>query len=399
MNLVNGDWQDTEARRLVERARQRAVAPAPSAKARVWARVEKRRVQPRWRLAWPMFALGAACATLLVLLLVPRDRPDSRALVIASDGVQRTVKPGEKLPTLNDLSLVDLHGAGRMVAGPGTLATLDRLGEGGAELHLERGSLLMHVTPRPQRAPFLVKTARFTAKVVGTVLRVVVHADGSASLAVGHGAVELTPVAGKPVMVRSGERWPASAADAPSSGELDRLGATDLEGVTAASFAPSPAAAAPTSPACSGALAPDERLRCNLELGDESDPLKAEGALYEAGWIAMRDLGQPARALAIWQKQRARFPSGVLRREVHASVIDALVSLHRSTRARAEIDSYLAADPNGLRAPEMHFVRGTLLREADRGCRRALREFNLALERPSEPWARNARIARASCKR
>jgi hypothetical protein len=257
----------------------------------------------------------------------------------------------------------------------------------------------MHVTPRAERAPFVVATAKFSAKVVGTVLRVAVHADGSASLAVGHGAVEVTPTGGAPVMVRSGERWPRSAADAPSSGELERLGATDLEGVTAASFAPPPSAPAASTEPCAPGLGADERLRCTLELGDEADPLRAESALYQAGWIAWRDLHNPSRALAIWERQRDRFPSGVLRREVHASIIDVLVSLRHSVRARREIDDYLRADPNGLRSAEMHFVRGTLLREADRSCRRAAHEFELALKRPAEPWANRARVARASCGR
>jgi hypothetical protein len=282
------------------------------------------------------------------------------------------------------------------------VATLDRLGHGGAELRLDRGSLLMHVTPRPERAPFLIKTARFTAKVVGTVLRVAVHTDGTSSIAVGHGAVEVTPTGGKPIMVRAGHRFPEAASDAPSADELDRLGAPDLEGATGDSFAPAPARPAESvkEPApCSSALEPEERLRCNLELPDDGDPLRAESGLYQAGWIALRDLHQPQRALSLWQKQRARFAHGVLAREAHASIIDALVALHRSTRARAEIDGYLKADPNGLRAPEMHFVRGTLLREADHGCRRALRDFDLALKRPSAPWAKNARAARAQCTR
>ncbi len=397
-----------EAAQLIARASQVGVQPPPSARARVWQRVETKARRPRWRFAWPAFAAGAVCATLVVMLLVPRDRPDGEALVLAADGTQRIVKPGEKLPQLLDLSLVDLHGAGRAVAGPGTLATLVKMGPNGVELKLDRGSLLMHVTPRPARAPLWVRTAKFSARVVGTVLRVAVHADGSASLAVGHGAVEVTPVGGgRPVMVRSGERWPRDAADAPSASELEKLGATDLEGVSASAFVPSslnipapssavPSPAAPADP-CAAATTPDARLRCTLALADDGDPLRAESALFQAGWIAWRELHDRQRALAIWERQRDRFPSGILRHEAHASIIDALIALHRSARARAEIDDYLRRDPRGLRSAELHYVRGTLLREADGSCKRASREFELALRRPAEPWAREARRARAAC--
>jgi hypothetical protein len=370
--LVSGDWPDENARRLVEIAARQELLVPPQARARVWQRLEARRHKPRWKLAWPMFVAGAVCASLALLLLVPRDRPDASALVIASDGVTRAVRPGQALPPLPDLSLVDLHAAGRMVAGPGTAATLTRFDASGIELRLERGSLLAHVTPRPHRAPFLFVTPRFTAKVVGTVLRVVVHADGSASLAVGHGAVEVDPIgwpAVPAILVRSGERWPRDSVDAPLPSELERLGATDLEGVDARAFAP---------PAQAGS-----------DLRDES-------TLYEAGFQALRDR-DPRRALRLWDEERARFPRGVLRREVHASIIDALVALHDSSRARREIADYLKDDPNGLRAPEMHFVRATLWREADGDCRRALPELDRALLRPSEPWAARARAARAAC--
>lgn len=365
--LVHGDWSDPAARRLVEAAARQSLLVPPGARARVWQKVSAQKRRLGRRLAWPMFVAGAVCAS-LVLLAMPRDRGEHSALVIASGGVTHTVRPGQRLPRLPELSLVDLHAAGRMVAGPGTAATLTRFSEQGIEVKLDRGSLLAHVTPRPARAPFWFVTPRFTAKVVGTVLRVVVHADGSASLAVGHGAVEVKPNDGPAVMVRSGERWPKDAADVPLPSELERLGAADLEGTDARAFQPP---------------APESALE------DES-------TLYEAGFRAMRD-GEPRRALRLWEEERVRFSAGVLKREVHASIIDALVALGETHRARREIDSYLREDPNGLRVPEMHFVRATLLRAADGDCRRALPELDLALERPSSPWAARARAERAAC--
>jgi ferric-dicitrate binding protein FerR (iron transport regulator) len=373
----NGEWGKAETLRMLEKARQREIGPSPSARARVWAEIERKRVPSLvrpWKLT-AVFALGAACLALGVGAFVFLRPLSESALVIAADGAERSVKAGQKLPRLADLALVDMHAAGRMVAGADTQASLERLGPDGIEMQLTRGSLLMHVTPRPQRAPFVVKTPKFTARVVGTVLRVQVHADGRSSLAVGHGAVEVTPKNGKTVIVHTGEHWPADSIDAPAASELQRLGADDLEGVTASAFIPPPAAPAPAPPST----------------------LREESALYEAGFRALHEQEDPRSALAIWTQERTRFPSGTLRKEVDASIIDALVALKQNGRARAEIDSYLRRDPDGMRSAELRFVRATLYRELDRSCRRALPELDRALEKPAEPWAVRARAARAAC--
>jgi len=237
------------------------------------------------------------------------------------------------------------------------VARLDRLDSGGVELSLTRGSLLVHVLPRAHGEVFVVRAPGFQVRVVGTVFRVAVGPGGS-SLTVGHGTVELTRPGAAPLLVHAGERWPAGAADAPSAAELALMGPADLEG---ASFSPS------------------------------------ESELYAAGLkrLRARDLRG---ALAAFREERARFPEGLLKREAQASIIDALMLLGEDAQARAEVDAYLREAPDGLRAAEMHFVRGTLLAAADHGCRRAVPEFDRALSRPAEPWAEKARAARAACK-
>jgi hypothetical protein len=113
----------------------------------------------------------------------------------------------------------------------------------------------------------------------------------------------------------------------------------------------------------------------------------------------MHELHDPAFALGIWERQRSRFPHGVLHDEAQTSIIDALVALHRTRAAESEIADYLRVHPNGLRSAEMHFVRGTLLHHEDRSCRRAAHELDLALAHPAAPWAQSARVARADCRR
>lgn len=390
---MSAPWPESEAAAraevLVRRARRLALAPATGARARVWEAVQKRRGRElerpaRRRLGWAMFVAGAACAAAIAVMLVPRGHDTTFTIAASAEA-----------------ATIDLGGDGRVVAGPGAQATLTRHGDG-VELALARGSLLLHVQPRGHKAPFMVRTAAFRARVVGTVLRVVAHGDGTASIAVGHGTVEVTPNGGAPILVHGGERWPATSSDAPSADELVRMGAADLEGAGADAFAPNRPLPAPSQPAATAprcdALHGEAAVDCWLRVGDDANPVRAEGALYQAGWIRMHEMNDPAFALGIWERERARFPHGVLREEVQTSIIDALVALHRTRAAAAEIADYLRAHPHGLRSAELHFVRGTLLRAADRSCGRARREFAVALEHPAAPWAGRARAAARACR-
>lgn len=384
------DWESSTAREITKRAARVSANPSPSARARVWQKLEARRSRERdkparRRLGWAMFAAGAACAAAIAVIVVPRAH--SQDLTIAASAEAATI---------------DLAGDGRVVAGPGTLARLSRH-DGGVTLTVEHGSLLAHVNPRKKDAPFVIETPAFRARVVGTVLRVVAHDDASASIAVGHGAVEVTPRGGSPRLVRAGERWPLTSTDAPSADEIARMGAGDLEGAGVASFGGATALlkpvapAAPPKPACD-TMHGEAAIGCWLSLADDADPVRAESALYQAGWIRMHELHDPAFALGIFERQRSRFPHGVLHDEAQTSIIDALVLLHRTRAAEVEIADYLRAHPTGLRSAEMHFVRGTLQRNEDRSCRRAAHELDLALARPAAPWAARARAARASCR-
>jgi hypothetical protein len=381
-------WEDSTAREITKRAARVTAQPPAGARARVWQSLEARRSRERdkparRRIAWAMFAAGATCAAAIAFMMVPHNRTD---LTISASAEAATI---------------DLAGDGRVVAGPGTLARLERR-DGAVTLTVERGSLLAHVKPREAGAPFVIETPAFRARVVGTVLRVVARNDASASIAVGHGAVEVTPRGGTPRLIHAGEHWPADSSDAPSSDEIARMGASDLEGAGVGSFGapplPPPAAPAATAKPTCDRLHGETAIACWLGIADQADPLSAESALYQAGWIRMHELRDPAFALGIWERQRSRFPRGLLRDEAQTSIIDALVALHRTRAAEVEIADYLRAHPTGLRSAEMHFVRGTLARSEDGGCRRAAHEFDLALAHPAAPWAARARAARAGCR-
>jgi hypothetical protein len=315
------------------------------------------------------------------------------------------VNPSLTIATSTEPATMDLGGEGRVVAGPETKARFSRSGRHGSQvtLTLEQGSLLAHIRPRGSKGPFVIETPAFRARVVGTVLRVVTHEDGTSSIAVGHGAVEVTPFGGAPRMIRAGQRWPVTSTDVPSSDELMRMGREDLEGANPNSFVPqkgpAPIAAAQrpkAEPECR-TLDGEAAVDCWLVLGESRDPVRAESALYQAGFIRMHEMHDAAFALGIWERERERFPRGILKDEAQTSIVDALVALKRTRSAAAEISDYLAAHPHGLRSAEMHFVRGTLFYADDHSCRRARHEFELALAHPAAPWAARARAAAQPC--
>jgi hypothetical protein len=272
-----------------------------------------------------------------------------------------------------------------MVAGPEVVATLDRSGSG-VELIVERGTALVHVLPRSSSAPFWVKTPGFRAKVVGTVFRVAVDGGNGSSLAVGRGTVEVYATNGVVTVVRSGERWPADVRNVPPLDELQKLGDADCEGVTVAAFEP-PMKDAGTN--CRGT--PAELVDCYLRVGDGDDLQQAENALYAAGWITMRTLGDPGRALQIWEQERSRFPRGALRDEAQTSIVDALIASNRNEQALVEVDAYLEAAPHGLRSSEMRVAHARLLRAIERRCGRAADALRHPVADAVAPWAARAR--------
>jgi hypothetical protein len=331
--------------------------PAEAA-ARVWNRIERRRFGSGR--GWPMFVAGASCAvaaSVLCLWWARAPRPMARATE------PRAALAEAALPEQPELVAVDLPRTARVVVGPHSRGAVE---PDGVTLRLDRGSVLLHVQPRPPEAPFRVRTPSCTVRVVGTVLRVSVSAAGDTTVAVGHGAVEVTPLGGAPVAVRAGERWPAGATEEPSERELDALGAADREGTTLDSF---------------------------------GSRLRSESALYQAGWNAFHRAGDPARAVDIWSEELQRFPTGLLTEEARTSTIDALVALREPARARAQINRYLRDRPRGARAAEMHFVRGTLSLALDGDCRRAGGDFAVALRQGPGPWTARARELQARCAR
>jgi hypothetical protein len=376
---------EERAKRLVATARKHDEVPQ-GAGARVWARLERR----RWsggsgRL---VFAFGGALAAAAVLVAVGLwlARPKAIGTVVAG-GVTRPLIAGEMVRALGERAIVRVPGVLEAVVSDGAEVVLQD--PGAPEVLLSSGTALLSVEPRGSRPPLRVRTPRFTVTVVGTVLRVVVDPDRDGSVAVGRGAV-VVKAGGIEHRVEAGQRWSSRGADRDdgvSREELSLLGGDHAAGLGAGSFGRAP---------CSGAAG--ARMACLLRRADSDDAATAEAALYAAGELALRELGDPGRAVDVWRRQRERFPRGVLGPEARTSIVEALVAGGRNRMALDEAGRYLNEDPRGLKASEMHYLRGAVLSRIDGNCRRARGELDLALQRPTGPWVSRAQSLLASCR-
>jgi len=118
----------------------------------------------------------------------PSDLPPGRSIEVGT--------PGRALLKFPDSTSIDL--------GPGTRLEEIAEGEGGKRLTLTQGSLSADVTKQPVGKPFVILTPHGEARVVGTILKLVVDV-ASTRLEVTEGKVRLTRPDKKAVDVAAGQ--------------------------------------------------------------------------------------------------------------------------------------------------------------------------------------------------
>lgn len=131
-----------------------------------------------------------------------------------------------------------------------------------------------------------------------------------------------------------------------------------------------------------------------LELYDQvRHGFNAEVALYERALLQHR-LRDEAGALATLDSSRERFPDGVLVMETALTRAEVLVSLGRRDDAIAALSAFLDTFPTSERGPEVHLLRGDLLREGGR-CREAMNDLSAA--KRDARWADEASWSMVAC--
>lgn len=125
------------------------------------------------------------------------------------------------------------------------------------------------------------------------------------------------------------------------------------------------------------------------------DPLAQETSLLAQALSALRRNGDAARALALLDGYRARFPRGSLVLEADGVRADALLALDRRAEA-LDLLNKLPMDEVG-RGGELLVIRGEL--RAATNCRAAAADFDQVLARhPGAPYVERALYGRAGCR-
>jgi TolA-binding protein len=103
----------------------------------------------------------------------------------------------------------------------------------------------------------------------------------------------------------------------------------------------------------------------------------AELALYHLARLEQHQLGDPVESLSDFLRYQEQYPAGTLVQETELSIVE--LELQRSSLkdAQSQMDRFLAEHPDGERAPDVHLLRGNLLRQQG-DCRAALRDYEKA---------------------
>jgi hypothetical protein len=363
---------------------------------RVWARVsDPARTRRVTRNAFARGALVASVLTAVAVVALERVQvsPGSAPAEVArASKVDDTVAPPPvSLAVVAPAGSIVETGAGehlvrilprgaRAELAPRTAVAVDEQGRP----ELRHGQVRFQVVagaPGADAQKFSVRVASYKVVVAGA--RFVVKAEAqSISIAVEDGEAEIWN-GSRVVRIGSGETWSSDAA-APRA----RMGAPRAAHDKAPALAPAEAdsqiaeqdredlAAARAARAASD---PRRALALYEHLAARTGPA-AENALYEIGGIYHDQLKQPAKAVAAWDRYRARYPNGLLRAEADLSVIDTLATLEAADgggRTLNEALAFLKRYPHSERRGEVSRVVGDLYRE--RGNYRAALDFYRAV--------------------
>ncbi|MBN2574762.1 MAG: FecR domain-containing protein [Deltaproteobacteria bacterium] len=222
---------------------------------------------------------------------------------------------------------------------------------------IEQGNARLSVPRQPPGWRFSLTAGPYVVTVVGTKFEVHV-ANRTVGIGVTEGVVEVWR-GGRSTRLVAGDSW---------------TGPLYPDEARAASFAPSvrPRLHAPplAKPAASAKAAPSasrgpQNARAALQSGDTGKAVEiltrtaqgsgpaAENAAYELGRIARYHLNRPRQAVALWDKYRIRFPSGLLRTEADLSIVDTLSSLGDVRAALTEAQAFLLRHPSSERRADV----------------------------------------------
>jgi len=217
---------------------------------------------------------------------------------------------------------------------------------------IEQGSALLSVPHQPPGWRFSVTAGPYVVTVVGTKFEVHV-ANRTVGVEVSEGVVEVWRGSRSTRLV-AGDSWngPLRPDEAPAAPAA--LPAEKPQPVTSLSAKVASLANRGPQDAQAALQAGDTGKAIDIltRAAQGSGPT-AENAAYELGRITRYNLNHPRQAVALWDKYRTRFPTGLLRTEADLSIVDTLSNLGDVRAALAEADAFLARHPQSERRLEV----------------------------------------------
>jgi hypothetical protein len=348
---------------------------------RVWAKVSEAVLRPERR--FPIRLVFASAAVVLLAGLSVFAYPHAQQLAhrhaapsstVANATVALPLAPTTLSPTHETTSQPeDQTALGDAERAPGHVVRT-RAGEharvalgGGAEAELdensaitwdsqhrpsvEKGSARLSVPHQPPGWRFSVTAGPYVVTVVGTKFDVRI-VNRTVGVEVTEGVVEVWRGARSTRLV-AGDAW-----HGPLYLEDVQKDVQTTPAVVAPSERPVPTATTKSPALTSHSL---QEAQAALAAGDTNKALEilshaaqgsgpaAENASYELGRITRYNLKHPRQAVALWDKYRTRFPSGLLRTETDLSIVETLAQIGDVHAALAEADAFIARHPNSER--------------------------------------------------
>jgi hypothetical protein len=348
---------------------------------RVWAKVSEAVLRPERR--FPIRLVFASAAVVLLAGLSVFAYPHVQQLAhrhaapsstVANATVALPLAPTTLSPTHETTSQPeDQTALGDAERAPGHVVRT-RAGEharvalgGGAEAELdensaitwdsqhrpsvEKGSARLSVPHQPPGWRFSVTAGPYVVTVVGTKFDVRI-VNRTVGVEVTEGVVEVWRGARSTRLV-AGDAW-----HGPLYLEDVQKDVQTTPAVVAPSERPVPTATTKSPALTSHSL---QEAQAALAAGDTNKALEilshaaqgsgpaAENASYELGRITRYNLKHPRQAVALWDKYRTRFPSGLLRTETDLSIVETLAQIGDVHAALAEADAFIARHPNSER--------------------------------------------------
>jgi hypothetical protein len=327
---------------------------------RVWAKIANVDAQPQRRPIGRILLAGAAFSALLmggIWAYSNFGMPET--LVTTLPPPPSTASPVVARPPLDLVETARLpgqivrSGAGekrRVALGGGAEAVLSENSAVSWDSHrrpmVKEGKATLSVPHQPPGWRFSVTAGPYVITVVGTKFDVHVRSQ-TVLVRVTEGIVEVGRGAEAQRLI-AGDTWEGPLAIDPIRGAPPKPTPANSRPKLASVSQPDLV----TAQAALQSGSPHRAVEILSMLAHGSGPT-AENAAYQIALITRDNLHRPRQAIALWDKYRRQFPSGILRKEADLSIVDTLSRLKDHSATLREAEAFLARHPDSERKAEI----------------------------------------------